>query len=131
VRREEAMCNRHWLYGFVLAGVVAAISLGITPSALAAEQPDRVDGAASLTAQLIDRVVWRHDEGHFENTRGNHWTEVSPNGTFYFREVYRGMSYIELYDASRDCRVRLTSTACYVKSSGGPYRLFYFGHWER
>jgi len=98
----------------------------------------RVLPAAVLTLLLAspafaaDRLVWRHDAGHFENTAGNRWVEESPDGrTFYFREVYRGRWYIELYDFRRACRVRLTPSRCYVKFGPGPYRLYYYGYWER
>ena len=69
--------------------------------------------------------------GHFENTVGNKWVEISPDGRFEFREVYRGRNFIELYDGSRDCRVRLTGRDCLVKFGAGPFQCFYKGHWER
>jgi len=78
-----------------------------------------------------DRLVWRHPAGHFENTEGNRWVELSLDGRFVFQERFRGPSFIELYDGSRDCWVRLTSNACFVRFGAGPYRLLYNGHWER
>ena len=85
----------------------------------------------TLPAMAVDRVVWHHHRGHFENTTGNHWVEKSPDGTFYFREVRRAANYIELYDRSRDCTVRLTPSACLVRFGGEGFREFYRGHWER
>jgi hypothetical protein len=85
----------------------------------------------SSSAFALDRFVWRHAGGHFENTVGNRWVEKSPDGTFYFNEVRRAPGFVELYDGSRDCYVRLTADHCYVKFGGGGYRRFYDGGWER
>jgi hypothetical protein len=87
--------------------------------------------AGEAKAAAVDRLVWRHDGGHFENTAGNDWTEVSPDGVFRFKEVRRTATAIHLYDASRDCRVILTASECYVNFGAGPYRVFYRGYWER
>jgi hypothetical protein len=82
-------------------------------------------------AFALDRVVWRHSAGHFENTVGNTWIEVSPDGHFTFTEVARTPNYIQLYDATRDCHVILTADSCMVQFGSAPYRLFYHGYWER
>jgi hypothetical protein len=95
---------RPWL---AVAAVALTLAANSTAQALVPDipsdwppAPSRLaisDGGISR-AFAVDRLVWRHNDGHFENTAGNRWVEESPDGTFYFREVYRGPGYIELYD---------------------------------
>ncbi len=87
--------------------------------------------AVPALADNRERSVWRHDLGHFENTRGNTWVEKSPDGTFRFTERRRLDSFVELYDYSRDCTVRLYPARCLVKFGTGPFECYYYGHWER
>lgn len=78
-----------------------------------------------------DREYWRHSRGHFENTRGNQWEEKSPDATFRFTERDRTEQYVELYDPSRDCTVRLYNNQCWVRAPFTDYvfRVFYNGGW--
>jgi hypothetical protein len=82
-------------------------------------------------ANYGERLVWRHGQGHFENTRGNTWVEKSPDGTFYFVERRRYEAFVELYDGSRDCTVRLYPHRCLVRFGPGPFEQYYTGYWER
>jgi hypothetical protein len=75
------------------------------------------------------RVSWRHPDGHFENVNGTKWVEQSPDGTFRFEEQKRGDDFVQLYDASRDCHVRLYGDRCMVKFGDGRYQEYYRGHW--
>jgi hypothetical protein len=77
------------------------------------------------------RLVWRHGDGHFENIRGNTWVEKSPDGTFHFVERARYERFVELYDGSRDCTVRLFGDRCMVRFGTGPFVRYYDGWWER
>ena len=87
--------------------------------------------ALPALADNRERLVWRHSQGHFENTRGNTWVEKSPDGTFHFVERVRHDAFVELYDGSRDCTVRLFGNRCLVRFGTGPFLWYYDGHWER
>jgi hypothetical protein len=87
--------------------------------------------ALPALADYRERLVWRHSQGHFENTRGNTWVEKSPDGTFHFVERARREAFVELYDGSRDCTVRLFPNRCMVRFGTGPFEWYYDGHWER
>jgi hypothetical protein len=81
-----------------------------------------------------DRDYWRHAQGHFENVigpQGNVWIERGPGGQFQFVESDRTLDYVELYDQSRDCTVRLTANSCLVKApfTGNQFVLYYHGRW--
>ena len=43
-----------------------------------------------------DRRTWRHENGYFENTKGNDWTEKIGTKTHHFKEVKRTDDFIEL-----------------------------------
>jgi hypothetical protein len=82
------------------------------------------------TAAAAERDYWRHSRGHFENTVGNKWVEKIDDRTHRFMEVERTQKYVELYDASRDCTVRLYNDRCMVKKSGKPrFEEYWNGRW--
>jgi hypothetical protein len=77
-----------------------------------------------------NRVSWRHSEGHFEQVAGGKWVEKSPtNSTWHFEEQDRTDEFVQLYDASRDCHVRLSRDRCMVKFGDGRYEQYYSGKW--
>ena len=79
-----------------------------------------------------NRVSWRHSAGHFELVAGGKWVEQSPGGTFHFEEQKRGDDFVQLYDGSRDCHVRLYGDRCMVKFPGNPrFEEYYGGRWGR
>jgi len=120
-----------WYLRTVAVALAVVLTAGVAVGT-ADRLPTRDGADYALTGALESaRVVWRHSNGHFENTLGNTWIESSPDGRFTFREVFRGGSAITLYDAGRDCHVRLTASACYVKFGTGSYQMFYRGYWER
>src|SRR5947199_5640696 len=75
------------------------------------------------------RVSWRHSAGHFELVAGGKWVETSPDGKFHFEEQKRGDDFDQLYDASRDCHVRLYGDRCMVRFGDGRSAEYYTGHW--
>jgi hypothetical protein len=85
----------------------------------------------SFTAARADngRVSWRHSAGHFELVAGGKWVEQSPDGKFHFEEQSRTADFVQLYDAGRDCHVRLYGDHCLVRFGEGRYEQYYTGHW--
>jgi hypothetical protein len=82
----------------------------------------------ALPSHAAGRDYWRQQNGHFENTDRNHWVEKAPNGaTYHFVEVDRRQRYVELYDASRDCTVRLFDNRYEVKAPWNDYRFENYG----
>src|SRR5207244_11756229 len=79
-------------------------------------------------AQEKVRVSWRHRQGHFENINGTKWFEESPDGTFHFDEQKRSDEYVQLYDKTRDCHVRLYYDRCMVKFGDARGEEYYRGH---
>jgi hypothetical protein len=78
-----------------------------------------------------DRTYWRHSKGHFENTKGNAWLEKSPDDTFRFVETDRNTNFVQLYDKSRECTVRLFGDRCMVKFGAEKFKFYYDGKWVR
>ena len=78
-----------------------------------------------------DREYWRHNAGHFENTSGNSWTEKNTTNEFQFVETDRTHNYVELFDAGRNCTVRLYANACFVKApfTNNQFKKYYNGKW--
>jgi hypothetical protein len=83
------------------------------------------------TASAAERNYWKHSDGHFENTTGNNWVEKIKGNTNRFKEVERTERYIELYDAGRDCTVRLFNDRCMVKFGNKKFEEYYNGRWGR
>jgi hypothetical protein len=101
----------------ILALVACVVTLGLVGSAAAAE-----------------RNYWKHSKGHFENTTGNTWVEKIDNRTHKFVEKERTERYIELYDSSRNCWVRLFNDRCLVKfpdKGDTKFEEYYQGRWGR
>src|ERR1700722_2773397 len=67
------------------------------------------------TSNAAERRFWSHDGGHFENINGGQWQEKTPDGPCHFVEKERTEKFIELYDKSRECSVRLFENHCEVK----------------
>ena len=83
---------------------------------------------SALPSPAAERAYWRQENGHFENTDRNHWVEKAPNGaTYHFVEVVRREWYVELYDRSRDCTVRLFDNRYEVKGPWTNYRFENYG----
>jgi type III secretory pathway component EscR len=76
-----------------------------------------------------ERNYWRHSKGHFENTKENKWEEKSASGTQHFVEKDRTEKYVELFDKSRDCTVRLFDDHCTVRFKDGEFTKLYEGKW--
>src|SRR4051794_15944600 len=82
--------------------------------------------ASAAPAQAVERRVWRHDGGFFENTKGNEWYERSPNGTFRFKESKRAEDFIELENIDGTNRVRLLDNRCIkVDTNGNEIKEYY------
>jgi hypothetical protein len=87
-------------------------------------------GSVSPTWAANVRVSWRHSTGHFEQLAGRQWMELTPAGiTHRYVEQARNPEYVQLYDASRDCHVRLYWDRCDVRFGAARYRTYYLGHW--
>src|SRR5690242_10111197 len=82
-------------------------------------------------ARAKERSYWRHSKGHFENTKGNTWVEKCPEGTFRFVETKRTEKYVELYDKSQKCTVRLYNNRCDIKNKDtkNKFKKCYDGKW--
>jgi hypothetical protein len=79
-----------------------------------------------------ERVVWRHEDGFFENNKGNDWYEKSQNGKFQFKEIKRNEEYIELENIKGGNRVRLLKDRCIqVDKDGKELKEYYKGKWEK
>ena len=77
-----------------------------------------------------ERKFWRHSDGHFENIKDGQWEEKSPNGNHHFVEKERTEAFIELFDKTRACFVRLYENHCDVKFQNGNYQKLYDGTWR-
>ena len=79
--------------------------------------------AVLLASVLIPSVAadgnkWVHQNGSFTKNEDGTWTEVvkgSPDVEHHFSESETTDEYIDLYDASRDCSVRLSPDKSYYK----------------
>jgi hypothetical protein len=89
-----------------------------------------VTAVIATPALAASRDYWRHSRGHFENTSGNKWVEKKEGDTFRFVETERTENYVELYDAGRDCTVRLFDNRCMVKFGKKPFEKYYNGSWK-
>src|SRR5579872_788811 len=81
-------------------------------------------------AYAAERKAWCHSEGHFENLKDGRWEERSQGGTARFVEKERTEKFIELYDATRECYVRLFEKHCEVKFENGKFTKLYDGTWR-
>jgi hypothetical protein len=77
------------------------------------------------------RTYWRHSTGHFENTSGNRWIEKHNKDTYTFTETERTPRYVQLFDRSRDCTVRLLENRCLVRFGNGKFENYYDGRWMK
>lgn len=78
------------------------------------------------------RSYWSHPQGAFQQTGAKEWGERNANGeaTFSFVEQARTPEYVELYDASRGCGVRLNATEALVRCANFDWTQFYRGKWD-
>ena len=120
----------------VVRPISSTIKMTIGPPAAAAGMPGRaavgrapVGPAAVGTA--ADRVLWRHDSGHFANHGSGNWVERSQNGSFDLQEVERSPQHIELVSKSgTGTRVRLFAGQSDVLRRGqAPWTRQYVGEW--
>ena len=103
-------------YALVLAVAVAALAV------------------ASPAQAQVKRLLWTYQGGFFEDRGMDRWVEKNEAGTYYFKEVDRNAEFIELYDKSRDCSVRLYYDSMYLKGFNGKFPdfiKFYNGQWKR
>jgi hypothetical protein len=95
--------------------------------------PIRDDGNGGHQ-HALSKWVYRTPEGcgRFEEQAQGRWVEVTAGGRrWYFQQRARTSSYVELYDASRGCAIRLHRNTCYINYRSGAWRPLYSGHWER
>ena len=81
-----------------------------------------------------DRLVWSYEGGYFRDQDADGWVERNPSGEYHFKEVRRNREFIELYDCSRDCTVRLYKDAMFLKGFNGEHPdfiKFYCGRWTQ
>jgi hypothetical protein len=80
-----------------------------------------------------ERLVWSYEGGFFADKDKKNWIEENPTGKYFFKEVDRNEDYIELYDKSRDCTVRLYKDAMYLKGLGqfNDFVKLYDGEWTK
>jgi hypothetical protein len=90
---------------------IAALSAVLVP--LAAAPAVRAD-SAQPQPQFQHRQVWVYEGGFVTDRGGGQWEDRTPTHLYQYEEVARHRSYIELYDRSRDVRVRLFSDASYA-----------------
>jgi hypothetical protein len=76
-------------------------------------------------------TFWGHTSGHFKNTEGKNWEESVSGQSYRFVERERTSDYVELYDESRNCTVRLYDNRCEVKGAftNHEFQEFYYGEW--
>lgn len=74
--------------------------------------------------------VWIYNGGFFAERGGGVWSERN-NRNFTFKEVARNDEFIELYDQSRDCAVRLYPDRMLLKGLGQfpTFTKYYDGQW--
>jgi hypothetical protein len=81
----------------------------------------------------LDRVAWFYDIGYLvKDGASSGWIE-SANGLelYYFRELSRNDSYVQLYDSDRQINMRLTEDTMLLKGPGETqYRPFKNGRWD-
>jgi serine/threonine protein kinase/Tol biopolymer transport system component len=83
--------------------------------------------------QAGKRNVWRYGQGIFKMTKEKKWLEKTPsNVQYHFVEQGRTEKYVELYDRSRDCTVRLHEDRFEVKApfTGGKFQKWHDGAFE-
>lgn len=100
-----------------------------TPPTPPAAQPAAnapASGAPAATYRL-----WIYPGGFVVERGGGAWTEHNNGGNYGFKEVARTTDFIELYDQSRDCSVRLYADRLMVKGMGKfpVFTKFYDGAW--
>ncbi len=77
-----------------------------------------------------ERMCWRHTGGYFEIVKDGQWEEKSSDGTLHFVEKERTPAFIELFDQSRGCFIRLYENHCDVKFNNGTFAKLYDGAWR-
>jgi hypothetical protein len=78
-----------------------------------------------------ERMLWRHDSGHFADHGSGNWVERSQNGIFDLQEVKRSPQHIELVSKSgTGTRVRLFAGQSDILRRGqGAWTRQYNGDW--
>ena len=84
--------------------------------------------------QTDGRHLWIYGsqgEGSFQQQPDGTWVESNNTGQFYFREIARTPTYIDLFDPSRLASARLTNQIMYHHGPGDPMWHFgYYGQWQ-
>ena len=103
------------------AGLVLLVAAGFLAVAATPAKADR-----------IERLKWVYEGGFFKDVGNGQWDEANTGGSYHFKEVGRNREFVELYDDSRDCSVRLYRHAMYLKGFNGQtpdWVKFYDGRW--
>lgn len=93
--------------------------------------PGRAAVGPAAVGTAAQRVLWRHDSGHFANHGAGNWVERSQNGSFDLQEVERSPQHIELVSKSgTGTRVRLFAGQSDILRRGqGSWTRQYVGDW--
>lgn len=113
----------------VVRPISSTIKMTIGPPGAVPIGPAPVGPVAVGTA--ADRVLWRHETGHFANHGSGNWVERSQNGSFELQEVERSPQHIELVSKSgTGTRVRLFAGQSDILRRGqAPWTRQYVGDW--
>jgi hypothetical protein len=78
-----------------------------------------------------ERVYWQHGGGYFAKAGGSQWIEKS-SGWLFFKAARRTAEYVQLFDESRQCSVRLYADRCEVRGPWNRFQFqkFYDGGWK-
>jgi Mg-chelatase subunit ChlD len=81
-----------------------------------------------------ERMTWRFENGHFENTSGNTWTEKRGDATTTWTEVRRTEDFVELTreDKGKERSVRLYDDhATHKAGKAGSWEKLLTGKWDK
>jgi len=89
------------------------------------------DGTAYKTSGTRRYRLWRHGDGHFENTSGLAWTEKIGRQTFKWTEVERTEEYVDLVRDlnGKPIHQRLYADRIMKKYGNTPWEKAFSGRW--
>jgi hypothetical protein len=74
------------------------------------------------------RLNWVHAKGYFQRQADGTWFESVPDGSSWiFKEVNRQTECGELYEATRECWIRLQLSNCLIRYGQGQWKPLYRG----
>src|SRR5204863_3446948 len=112
--------------------VVAAYAKAIQAHTAAKRLEEAEAVQKELNAFLLandQRFYWVHATGSFQQQQDKKWLEKHRTAAYQFDEAARTVEYVELYDAGRECRVRLYADGCRIKFADGDWHPLYTGAW--